>query len=297
MSDKIKSYKGTDSEMKCRGFQYKIGETYRHDGDIGLCDAGFHACATPLDVWSYYEPANSRFFEVEQTGTVEHGEDKTVSSELTVKAEISLPGLIKAHVDLILSKVKKSKKATNTGESSSSTNTGESSSSTNTGDRSASTNTGDSSASTNTGDRSASTNTGDRSASTNTGYRSSSTNTGDRSASTNTGYRSSSTNTGDSSASTNTGDRSASTNTGESSSSKVSGKNSVALAFGIAARAMVESDSSYLVIGDWRYVDGGWRLHKLWSARPGEKIGRTKIKTSVWYWFDGGKLNREPVKS
>ena len=72
----IIAYKGFDAGLKCRDFQYEIGKTYKHEGEIVCCpDAddiergagGFHACLSPFDVWSYYPPT-SRFAEVVRSG-------------------------------------------------------------------------------------------------------------------------------------------------------------------------------------------------------------------------------------
>ena len=38
----IKSYKGMDKEMKCRGFQYEIGGEYETE-KAEACECGFHA--------------------------------------------------------------------------------------------------------------------------------------------------------------------------------------------------------------------------------------------------------------
>jgi hypothetical protein len=97
----ITSFKGFDENWKCRGFQYKLGETFTHDGDVQACESGFHACEYPLDVFNYYPPAGNRFAVVEQSGQLSrHSDDTKVASKtLTVKAEISLPGLIKAAIE------------------------------------------------------------------------------------------------------------------------------------------------------------------------------------------------------
>ena len=165
------NYKGFDKDLKCRGFQYEVGKEYEED-EVKVCQKGFHACENPLDVFSYYPPADSRYCEVEQSGELskDGGDSKVASSKIKIGAEIGLSGLIRAGVKFILEKVDfKNAKESNTGYRSAATNTGDYSAATNTGNRSAATNTGYQSAATNTGDYSAATNTGNRSAATNTG--------------------------------------------------------------------------------------------------------------------------------
>ena len=105
---KITSYKGFDADMKCREFQFKVGETYTHKGDVKACESGFHACEYPLDVFRYYAPATSQFAEVEQSGYIaKHTYDsKVASSVLHVKATINLAGMIKAAIDYTFSRSK-----------------------------------------------------------------------------------------------------------------------------------------------------------------------------------------------
>jgi len=97
----VTSYKGFDAKWKCRSFQYAVGETYRHEGEVAACNAGFHACEHPLNVFSYYPPAGSRFAIVEQSGDLSrHSDDtKIASRSITIKAEIDLPGLIRAAIE------------------------------------------------------------------------------------------------------------------------------------------------------------------------------------------------------
>ena len=163
---KVIAYKGFDKDMKCRGFQYEVGKEYECGGQIRVCGNGFHACESPLDVFWYYPPADSRYCEVEQSGDTDRDDDsKIASGKIRIIREIGLKGIIEAGVKQILDKARKTNDAaTNTGYRSAATNTGDQSAATNTGYRSAATNTGDRSAAMNMGDRSAATNTGDRSA-------------------------------------------------------------------------------------------------------------------------------------
>nr|DAI98711.1 MAG TPA: hypothetical protein [Caudoviricetes sp.] len=182
MEKKIKGYKGFDKDLKCRGHQYEVGKDYEHDGKVSCCNSGFHFCENPMDVLGYYNPADSRYCEVEGSGTTDKDTDdtKVAVSKLHISAEIGLKGLIEAGVKFILDKVNwKDNKESNTGYQSAATNTGY---------QSAATNTGYQSAATNTGNRSAATNTGYQSAATNTGYQSAATVEGKDSIAIVTGY-------------------------------------------------------------------------------------------------------------
>ena len=103
MGEIIKVYKGTDKDMKCRGMRYEIGKTEKTEDAVRCCYKGFHSCEAPLDVLRYYGINDgNRFFEAEACGTIDRTgreDSKIASSELTIKAEIGLPGLIKAQVE------------------------------------------------------------------------------------------------------------------------------------------------------------------------------------------------------
>ena len=145
----IKSYKGMDKDMKCRGFQYEPGGTYEADRAVRCGGPGFHACEIPLDVFNYYPPSDgNRFFEVEQDGELsrDNEDSKVASSVLKIGAEIGIPGLVKAHVEWVKEQIQEEKTGSNTGYQSAATNTGNRSAATNTGNCSAATNTGDCSA-------------------------------------------------------------------------------------------------------------------------------------------------------
>ena len=97
----IKSYKGFDKNMQCRGFQYEVGKEYEMDGEIKCCNRGFHACKSPLEVWDYYDMLNSRFAEVEQSGKIdeEKKSTKVCSSRIKIKAELKLADIINIGVE------------------------------------------------------------------------------------------------------------------------------------------------------------------------------------------------------
>src|SRR3990167_8259888 len=274
MADKIKGFKAFGSDWKCNDFQFKVGDIFKTD-DVKMCEKGFYFCENGIDVFSYYNPASSKFAEVEGSGKIEkHDDDSKVAcseihcSEIHIKAEVSLNALIGAGVKFILDKVDWTKKKES--------NTGYHSAATNTGYRSAATNTGDHSAATNTGDQSAATNTGDQSAATNTGHRSTATNTGDQSAATNTG---------DQSAATNTGDQSAATNTGDRSAASVEGKQSIACGLGIENKVK-GSLGCWLVLTKREEKNYEWVINSVKSA----KVDGKKIKADTWYILKAGKF-------
>lgn len=128
MGKEIISYKGFDSSLRCRGFQYEVGKDYEQEGNIKCCENGFHACEFPLEVFNYYAPGeNSRYCTVTQSGEMDKREDdsKVASSKIHIETEIGLDGIIKAGVKFILDKVNwKGKKESNTGNRSAATNTG-----------------------------------------------------------------------------------------------------------------------------------------------------------------------------
>ncbi len=271
----VTAYKGFKQDLTCRGYQFEIGGTYKHEGEVEACASGFHSCEYPLDVFGYYAPGESRFAIVKASGQLSRHDDdsKIASATLVVEAEINMPTMISRAIDWIMSKVDKSVEQTVVGETAS--NTGDYSAASNTGNRSAASNTGYQSAASNTGDYSAASNTGNRSAASNTGYQSAASNTGNRSAASNTGYQSAASNTGDYSAASNTGDYSAASNTGYQSAAEVSGKESVAASLGIEGRARASAGSAIVLC----HRDDEGRLIHIRAS----KVGENGVEPDTWY--------------
>ena len=111
----IKSYKGFDKDMQCRGFQYEVGKEYNMDGEIKCCNRGFHACKSPLEVWDHYDMLKSRFAEVEQSGKIDEEEKSTkvCSSHIKIKAELKLADIINIGVEWLKDVTSPSKVKTN----------------------------------------------------------------------------------------------------------------------------------------------------------------------------------------
>ena len=125
----MKAFKGFDKDMKCRDFQFEEGKTY-HEESAKLCEAGFHACEMPLDVFHYYRPGDrSVYREVElEDVTEERGDDsKRCGKTIKIGAALGIRGLVKAHLDFVFKKTEKADQYTS-GHGSSAATSGEESS-------------------------------------------------------------------------------------------------------------------------------------------------------------------------
>ena len=142
----VTAYKGFKQDLTCRSYQFEIGGTYKHEGEVEACASGFHSCEYPLDVFGYYAPGDSRFAIVKASGQLSRHDDnsKIASATLVVEAEISMPTMISKAIDWIMARLDSSVEQTVVGDTAS-----------NTGNRSAASNTGDYSAASNTGYQSA----------------------------------------------------------------------------------------------------------------------------------------------
>ena len=155
------NYKGMDKDMRCRGFQYEVGGEYETD-KAEVCKSGFHACEYPLDVFNYYPPATSRFFEVEQSGELSKGGDdtKVASSKIKIGAEVSIAGLVKATIEYTRERCTQNEGDKATGDRGAASATGDRGAASATGDWGAASATGDWGAASATGDRGAASATG-----------------------------------------------------------------------------------------------------------------------------------------
>ena len=87
------AYKGMNSDMTCKGFQYEIGKTYKAD-KVKLCECGFHACLNPIDVLDYYSQSiKSRYYKVKLSGEItkcSFGDTEVAATEITILEEINI---------------------------------------------------------------------------------------------------------------------------------------------------------------------------------------------------------------
>jgi hypothetical protein len=278
MGEVIKSYKGFNKNMTCRGFQYEEGKEYEEE-IVEVCDHGFHVCEYPLDCLNYYYPNESVYHEVEQSGEIQkHNDDtKVASTKIKIGAEISIAGLVKAAIEYTVKRVKKDAESDEKHGASSAT--------------------GYCGASSATGYKGASSATGDKGASSATGTYGASSATGDYGASSATGDYGASSATGTCGASSATGTCGASSATGYCGASSAEDKDAVAVAWGYKSKAKGVL-GAFLVFADWEYTgseddteydrnnQSAWVLN---GAKMVQVDGEN-IKPNTWYTIENGEI-------
>ena len=281
MSEVIKSYKGFNRDLTCRGKQYEVGKEYEEDR-AQSCECGMHACEYPLDCFSYYDPAHSVYYEVEQSGDLSRrGDDsKVASTKMKIGAEINIAGMVKASINYIRERIKEEKGSDDDYGASSAT-----------GNCGASSATGYKGASSATGDYGASSATGNCGASSATGNCGASSATGDYGASSATGYKGASSATGDYGASSATGNCGASSATGYKGASSAKDPESIAIAWGYKGRVSGVK-GSFLVLADWEGDESEYWKPYTWKLKGAKmvRVDGEHIKENTWYTMRNGKI-------
>ena len=249
----MRVYKGTDRQMKCRGMQYTLGETAVFDGEPHLCKAGLHACEQPIDVLNHYTPNESRYFEAEAeevSAERESSDSKIVARKMTLKAEIGVPGLVKAQIEYVKSQIgfdDAIKRANAEKENHA---------------------------------------TGDLGAASATGNLGAASATGNRGAASATGYLGAASATGNLGAASATGDQGAASATGDQGAASATGKAGVALAAGCECKAMGALGCAICCVerGEW---DGN--TYPIIAVKAAIVDGET-IKPDTWYRLENGEF-------
>lgn len=110
----VDGYKGTDKNMVCRDYQFKLGELHEmpEDAEIKACSSGFHLCRSLDSVFTYYGICHgnrffkvralvraSDFFGVEKTdpNSWRNNDDKLVAKSIQFISEVSMDEIFAAH--------------------------------------------------------------------------------------------------------------------------------------------------------------------------------------------------------
>ena len=214
MSEEIICYKGFSRDWSCRGFQFALGGTYEHEGEVKVCESGFHACQHPLEVFDYYAPATSRYAEVRLSGAKAWGDGNTkhAAAKITITAEVPLREMVERAVKHVVDRAVETNEASAAGK-------GEVASA-----------------------------TGNMSAASATGYRGAASATGEKGAASATDNMSVASATGNMSAASATGSMSAASATGNMSAASATGEHSVAMACGSAGHAMASEGCAIFLV-------------------------------------------------
>ena len=308
------NYKGMNTDMTCRGFQYEVGREYETD-KAEACECGFHACEYPLDVFNYYPPASSRYFEVEQSGEMDRsgGDSKVASTKIKIGAEIGIAGLVKASVEYTRERATEEPGGHATGDRGAASATGYRGAASATGDRGAASATGYQGAASATGYRGAASATGNWGAASATGnwgaasatgYQGAASATGNWGAASATGDRGAASATGNwgaasatgnwgaasatgyQGAASATGNWGAASATGDRGAASATGKSSVAVSTGINGKAMGAIGCAICLVerGEW---DG--ETYPIISVKAAIVDGQS-IKADTWYTLKNGEF-------
>jgi len=309
----IKGYKGFDKDLKCRNKQYELNKEFTEE-DAKICEHGIHFCENPLDIFSYYSPATSRFAEVEGSGKTDRKEGKNEDTKvscthLKIGAEISLHNIIESGIKFIFERTTKTKvkhnavdkkQSSNSGYKGASSNSGSYGASSNSGYKGASSNSGSYGASSNSGENGASSNSGENGASSNSGSYGASSNSGSYGASSNSGENGASSNSGENGASSNSGSYGASSNSGSYGASSNSGENGAAFTIGNDSTAATDAKNSVAVavgyqnrakgnVGSWIVLAERNDEYEILSVQS-VKVDGKKIKADTFYSLIKGKF-------
>jgi hypothetical protein len=89
-------YKVTDSEMKCRGYQYALNKRFKEKGKLSICNNGFHFCEKVNHCFNYYDfDRNNRVFEIKAFDEIETYGDKSCCLEIELVRELSWEEVLK----------------------------------------------------------------------------------------------------------------------------------------------------------------------------------------------------------
>jgi hypothetical protein len=235
----LATYKGFGADWQCRGFQYAIGETYKTERRVVRCGEGaFHSVLMPLDAWSYYGPANSKFALTKVGGSIvddPDGDSKIASAEITISAELKLPEFIRKAVAWIVDAAKER------------VTTGYRAHAASTGYRAHAASTGNGAHAASTGDYAHAASTGYRAHAASTGNGAHAASTGDYAHAASTGYRAHAASTGNGAHAASTGNGAHAASTGDYAHAASTGDYALAAALGAQSTAKAEEGGGIIL--------------------------------------------------
>ena len=90
MSEKtVKGYKVFNPDWTCRGFQYKVGESYEMDKEPIACERGFHFCERLEDCFDYYDfDSENKVAEITAYGETTRENNKCCTNKIKIEKKM-----------------------------------------------------------------------------------------------------------------------------------------------------------------------------------------------------------------
>jgi hypothetical protein len=266
----MKGFKGFNNDLTCKGYQYEIGGEYQHEGNVSICERGFHFCENPLDTLCFYPPGQSRYAEVEGDGETERDWDrsKVVCSHLWIATELDLRNLIQAGVQFVMDKAK--------GDRAHAATTGDEVHAVTAGYGAHAVTTGCGAHAVTKGDRAHAVTAGNDAHAATTGYRTYAVTTGYEAHAVTTGYGAHAVTTGYGAHAVTTGGR---------AHAVTAGRESIAAGLGVNNRAK-GALGCWLVLAEGEWTETGYHILTVQAV----KVDGGTIKPDTWYELKGGKF-------
>jgi len=85
----VKGYKVFNPDWTCRGFQYKVGESYEMDEEPIACERGYHFCERLEDCFDYYKfNSENKVAEITAYGEIAIENNKCCTNKIKIEKEI-----------------------------------------------------------------------------------------------------------------------------------------------------------------------------------------------------------------
>lgn len=82
----VKGYKVFNPDWTCRGFQYKVGESYEMDEEPIACERGFHFCERLEDCFNYYDfDSENKVAEITAYGETTRENNKCCTNKIKIE--------------------------------------------------------------------------------------------------------------------------------------------------------------------------------------------------------------------
>ena len=85
-------YKALNADMTSEygNMTYELGKWYQIEGELKMCENGFHFCNTLEETLRFYPLKGSRFFKVEADGEIITSSEKNVAEKIKLVEEVQI---------------------------------------------------------------------------------------------------------------------------------------------------------------------------------------------------------------